>query len=84
MNYFEKGVDRTSSTARIPKEVHKNLSDFKDTINERSSLNVSLNDLVTIGAIIVAKTSAKDLDGLNNLNSYSDLLELLEKNIGAK
>ena len=84
MNYFEKGVDRTARTTRKPKEVHKNLSDFKDTINERSGLNVSLNDLVTIGAIIVAKTSAKDLDGLNNLNSYSDLLELLEKNIGAK
>ncbi|MGP4944097.1 hypothetical protein [Pseudoalteromonas nigrifaciens] len=83
-NYFDKGISRTSSTARIPKEVHEELCILKDKIRNNTDLKVSLNDLVTIGAIIVAKTDPNELEGLDKIKSYNDLIRLLELNMRAQ
>lgn len=81
LNYFDRGVNRISGTARIPESVDKDLVKLRDLIREETNIKVSKNDLVTIGAIIISQIDRENLQELKEVGSYNELLTELKKNI---
>jgi len=77
-NYFDKGSKRISATARLPIAVSRKLETKRDMIQEITELKISKNDLVTIGAILIAETNVNE-EMLSNIESLSDLLSLYKK-----
>jgi len=77
-NYFEKGVKRTSATARLPLAISEKLDQLRDLIQQETTLKISKNDLVTIGAILIAETHIKKED-LSNVGSISEIHSLFKK-----
>lgn len=76
--HFEKGIRRVNATARLPLAVSEKLETVRDKIRENTELKISKNDLVTIGAILVAETIISETD-LSNIESISEIHSLFKE-----
>ena len=77
--YFERGIKRESATARLPLSVSTTLSQKRDFISGETGIKISKNDLVTIGAILIAESKITS-EQLAEVESMSDLLSLFREN----
>jgi len=78
-NYFERGLQRKSSTVRTPVKLQKELETMLNNINEHSDIKISMNDLLTIGNIQLTCNNI-DYDLLKTANSLHDICNIIIQN----
>jgi hypothetical protein len=78
-NYFERGLPRKGSTIRTPIALQKELKLMLLKINDNSNINISMNDLLTIGNILLTSKEI-DCDLLKKANSLHDICNIIIQN----